>query len=83
MTRPIIALIGAGAMGGAIGARLVTTGTPLTVFDLDPAKVAALTDLGATTAPSAAAAAQGAHAVILSLNAPPHRPRGRFRRWRR
>jgi 2-hydroxy-3-oxopropionate reductase len=69
MTRPI-ALIGAGAMGGAIGARLVTTGTNLTVFDLDPAKVAALTDLGASSAPSAAAAATGAQAVILSLNAP-------------
>jgi 2-hydroxy-3-oxopropionate reductase len=69
MTRPI-ALIGAGAMGGAIGARLVTTGTPLTVCDLDPVKVAALTDLGATTAPSAAQAAESAQAVILSLNAP-------------
>jgi 2-hydroxy-3-oxopropionate reductase len=69
MTRPI-ALIGAGAMGGAIGARLVTTGTALTVFDLDPVKVAALTNLGATTAPSAAKAAEGAQAVILSLNAP-------------
>lgn len=57
-------------MGGAIGARLVTTGTPLTVFDLDPAKVAALTYLGATAAPSAAAAAQNVQAVILSLNAP-------------
>ena len=65
-----IALIGAGAMGGAIGARLVTTGTPLTVFDLDPVKVAALTDLGATTAPSAAKAAANVQAVILSLNAP-------------
>jgi 2-hydroxy-3-oxopropionate reductase len=69
MTRPI-ALIGAGAMGGAIGARLVTTGTSLTVFDLDPAKVAALTDLGATAAPTAAKAATDAQAVILSLNAP-------------
>jgi len=69
MTRPI-ALIGAGAMGGAIGARLVATGTALRVFDLDPAKVAALTELGATAAPSAAKAAEGAQAVILSLNAP-------------
>lgn len=65
-----IALIGAGAMGGAIGARLVATGTALRVFDLDAAKVAVLTDLGATAAPSAAAAAKGARAVILSLNAP-------------
>jgi 2-hydroxy-3-oxopropionate reductase len=65
-----IALIGAGAMGGAIGARLVATGTPLAVFDLDPAKVAVLVDMGATTAPTAAVAAAGARAVILSLNAP-------------
>jgi 2-hydroxy-3-oxopropionate reductase len=65
-----IALIGAGAMGGAIGARLVATGTRLVVFDLDPAKVAPLVDAGATAAPSAAAAATSARAVILSLNAP-------------
>jgi 2-hydroxy-3-oxopropionate reductase len=64
-----ITLIGAGAMGGAIGARLLATGARLCVFDLDPAKVAVLTALGATTAPTAALAAQGATAVILSLNA--------------
>lgn len=64
-----IALIGAGAMGGAIGARLVATGTALRVFDLDRAKVAALVELGAVAAPSAAEAARGARAVILSLNA--------------
>lgn len=64
-----IALIGAGAMGGAIGARLVQTGSPLVVFDPDPEKVAALAPLGATAAPTAAAAATGAQAVILSLNA--------------
>lgn len=66
-----IALIGAGAMGGAIGARLVETGTALSVFDLDPAKVNALVALGATAARSAATAAEGARAVILSLNAAP------------
>ena len=65
-----IALIGAGAMGGAIGARLVATGARVIVFDLDAAKVAALVDLGAVAAPSAAAAAHEAEAVILSLNAP-------------
>jgi 2-hydroxy-3-oxopropionate reductase len=64
-----IALIGAGAMGGAIGARLVATGTRLAVFDLDAAKVAPLVAAGATAATSAAAAAKGARAVILSLNA--------------
>ncbi|MFN3524442.1 MAG: NAD(P)-dependent oxidoreductase [Paracoccus sp. (in: a-proteobacteria)] len=65
-----IALIGAGAMGGAIGARLAQTGTTLHVFDLDPARLAPLTALGATAADSAAQAATGVQAVILSLNAP-------------
>lgn len=65
-----LALIGAGAMGGAIGARLLETGSNLAVFDLDPAKVAALTAKGATAAATAADAARGAEAVILSLNAP-------------
>jgi 2-hydroxy-3-oxopropionate reductase len=64
-----IALIGAGAMGGAIGARLLATGTRLAVHDLDPAKVAALVAQGATAATSGAEAARGARAVILSLNA--------------
>jgi 2-hydroxy-3-oxopropionate reductase len=64
-----IALIGAGAMGGAIAARLLATGTRLVVFDLDAAKVAPLVALGATAATSAAHAATGARAVILSLNA--------------
>ena len=37
-----IALIGAGAMGGAIGTRLLETGNTLHVFDLDAARVDAL-----------------------------------------
>ena len=64
-----IALIGAGAMGGAIGARLLETGSHLSVFDLDAEKVAALVEKGATAAGSAAEAANGATAVITSLNA--------------
>lgn len=70
MTRPI-ALIGAGAMGGAIGARLAQTGTSLRVFDRNPAQMAPLVALGAIATASAAEAAQGAGAVILSLNAAP------------
>lgn len=69
MTRHV-GLIGAGAMGGAIGARLLRTGTALKVFDLDTEKVTALVALGATAADSAAEVAQDARAVILSLNAP-------------
>lgn len=64
-----LALIGAGAMGGAIGTRLLETGNALAVFDLDEAKVAALVARGATAAKSAAAAAETADAVITSLNA--------------
>lgn len=65
-----LALIGAGAMGGAIGARLCAVGQPLRVFDLDAEKVAALVALGAEAASTAADAARGAEAVILSLNSP-------------
>lgn len=70
MSLTSVALIGAGAMGGAIGARLVATGTALRVFDLNPARLEPLTELGATACASAAEAATGARAVILSLNAP-------------
>ena len=65
-----VALIGAGAMGGAIGARLAETGNRLTVFDPNPEKVQMLVDKGATAAPTAAAAAAASDYVILSLNAP-------------
>ena len=65
-----IALIGAGAMGGAIGTRFLETGQQLAVFDLDAEKVAALIAKGATAAPSAAAAAAVSDQAVTSLNAP-------------
>jgi len=65
-----VALIGAGAMGGAIGVRLVETGNELTVFDLDKEKVAALIAKGARAADTAAEAAAASDFVILSLNSP-------------
>ncbi|MGB3876522.1 MAG: NAD(P)-dependent oxidoreductase [Shinella zoogloeoides] len=65
-----VALIGAGAMGGAIGTRLAETGNRLTVFDPSPDKVQALVDKGAFAAASAAEAAAASDYVILSLNAP-------------
>lgn len=64
-----IALIGAGAMGGAIGRRLLETGNSLTVFDLDTAKVDELVALGGVAAVSAAEASGDAEFVITSLNA--------------
>jgi 2-hydroxy-3-oxopropionate reductase len=65
-----VALIGAGAMGGAIGTRLVETGNQLCVFDLDADKVKVLVDLGAASAATAAEAASRSDVVILSLNSP-------------
>lgn len=64
-----VALIGAGAMGGAIGARLAQTGNRVHVFDLDADKVAELVALGAVAAASAAEAAAASDYVITSLNA--------------
>ncbi|MEM9320733.1 MAG: NAD(P)-dependent oxidoreductase [Pseudomonadota bacterium] len=65
-----IALIGAGAMGGAIGTRLLETGNSLSVFDLDSEKVAALVERGASEAQSAADAASQSDYVVTSLNSP-------------
>ncbi|MFO8128262.1 NAD(P)-dependent oxidoreductase [Yoonia sp.] len=65
-----IALIGAGAMGGAIGTRLAQTGQNLAVFDLDQDKVAEIVAHGAKAAGSAAQAANMSDYVITSLNAP-------------
>ena len=64
-----IGLVGAGAMGGAIGTRLLETGNTLRVFDLDAEKVAALVAKGAVEATSPADAANGSDFVITSLNA--------------
>ncbi len=64
-----IALIGAGAMGGAIGTRLLETGNSLKVFDLDAEKVAALVAKGGVAASTGAEAAKDVDFVITSLNA--------------
>ncbi|MEM1362071.1 MAG: NAD(P)-dependent oxidoreductase [Pseudomonadota bacterium] len=65
-----VALIGAGAMGGAIGTRLAEQGVTLSVFDLDAAKVQLLVDKGALAVSSAAEAAAVSDYVITSLNSP-------------
>lgn len=63
-----IALIGAGAMGGAIGTRLLQMGHELQVFDLDKERVAALVVKGGIAAQSAAEAAANSDFIIVSLN---------------
>jgi 2-hydroxy-3-oxopropionate reductase len=65
-----VALIGAGAMGGAIGTRIAQMGHDLMVFDLDAEKVASLVAVGAKAAASAAEAAAHADYIVISLNAP-------------
>lgn len=64
-----VALIGAGAMGSAIGTRLLERGNELNVFDLDKEKVVDLVAKGGTAAGSAAEAASASDFVIFSLNA--------------
>lgn len=65
-----VAMIGAGAMGGAIATRLLETGQSVQVFDLDPERIAVLVGHGAQAAPSAAAAAAESDYIITSLNSP-------------
>ncbi len=63
-----VSLIGVGVMGTAIGTRLLETGSRLAVYDRNPPKRAVLAARGAVDAGSAAEAAAGSDAVILSLN---------------
>ena len=67
-----IAFIGLGNMGAPMALNLVKAGHSLTVFDLVPAAVKALTDAGAKAAASAAEAVQGAEVVISMLPASKH-----------
>jgi 3-hydroxyisobutyrate dehydrogenase-like beta-hydroxyacid dehydrogenase len=63
MTR--ISLIGLGAMGGAIGQRLLETGQPLTVWNRTPERARLLVEAGAVLAPSLKAAADAD--IILTM----------------
>jgi 2-hydroxy-3-oxopropionate reductase len=63
-----VAVIGAGIMGSAIATRLIETGNAVTIYDLDPGKVAELVAVGATAAASVADAARHCRFIILSLN---------------
>ncbi|GIT87294.1 NAD(P)-dependent oxidoreductase [Roseobacter sp. OBYS 0001] len=63
-----IGLIGAGAMGHAIGTRLLESGSRLNVYDRNPPKVAALVEKGATGMSNPAEVGAASGSVILSLN---------------
>ncbi|HTC18719.1 MAG TPA: NAD(P)-dependent oxidoreductase, partial [Stellaceae bacterium] len=62
-----IAFLGIGLMGAPMAANLLAGGFAVTAWNRDRAKAEALARRGAKTAPSPAAAAQGADAVITML----------------
>jgi 2-hydroxy-3-oxopropionate reductase len=71
MSTPRIAFLGTGLMGGPMAANLLKAGLPLTAWNRTLAKAEALRPAGATIAPSAAAAAEGADVVITMLESGP------------
>jgi len=62
-----IGLIGLGNIGGFYSKTLLKAGYPLTVFDIDPAKVKTSTDAGANGAANPADATRASDVIILSL----------------
>jgi 3-hydroxyisobutyrate dehydrogenase len=67
-----IGFIGLGHMGNPMARNLIKAGHSLKVFDIAPALVKALTDLGAEATTSAAKCAQGVDVVITMLPSSPH-----------
>ncbi|QDE31788.1 3-hydroxyisobutyrate dehydrogenase [Shewanella polaris] len=67
-----VAFIGLGNMGGPMAANLVKAGMTVTVFDLNPVAVEALTAQGALSAKTACGAAASADFVITMLPAGKH-----------
>ncbi|NND67522.1 MAG: 3-hydroxyisobutyrate dehydrogenase [Halioglobus sp.] len=67
-----VAFIGLGNMGGPMATNLVKAGHDVTVFDLVAAALEQLRSAGASSADSAAAAAEGADYVISMLPAGKH-----------
>ena len=68
--RPTIGFVGLGNMGGPMARNVLAAGFDTVVTDLDPAKVAALVDVGATAADDAVSASIDADVVFTSLPGP-------------
>jgi putative dehydrogenase len=62
-----VAIAGVGNMGGAIAQRLLDQRWPVQVFDIDPAKVAALQALGATGRADATQAVMGCGVLVVCV----------------
>ncbi len=67
MTKPEIAVLGTGLMGGPMAANLLKAGFAVTAWNRTLAKAQALAPLGAKVAKTAVAAAKGADVVVTML----------------
>jgi 3-hydroxyisobutyrate dehydrogenase-like beta-hydroxyacid dehydrogenase len=65
--KTLIGFIGLGNIGGPMARRVRAAGYPMIVHDLDPAKLARLTELGAQAAGSPRGVAEQAEIILLSL----------------
>lgn len=65
-----VGVVGIGVMGTAISTRLLEVGHPVTVFDLNTERTAAMAAKGAKVADSPAGAAENSDFIITSLNSP-------------
>jgi 2-hydroxy-3-oxopropionate reductase len=71
MSTPRIAFLGTGLMGGPMVTNLLKAGFPVVAWNRTLAKAEALRPAGATIAPGAASAAEGADVVITMLESGP------------
>lgn len=67
MTATTTGVIGLGGMGSGIAGTLLRTEFELTVFDIDPERVKALTEAGATAAGDVAEVCERCDTIVLSL----------------
>ncbi len=65
-----VGFVGIGRMGGPLATRLLNAGHPVVVFDTSESAMAALVQRGAVRAASAAAVAQAARVIFVSLPGP-------------
>jgi 4-hydroxybutyrate dehydrogenase/sulfolactaldehyde 3-reductase len=72
MAKGNISFIGLGAMGQPMASNVVRKGTPITVYDIDSARMEPVVALGAAGASSLAGALEGADIVITMLPATQH-----------
>ncbi len=70
--KPHVGFVGVGTMGKLMATNLLAAHVPVTVYDINPAPIDDLRELGAEAAESAAACATRAEIVITMLPSSPH-----------